>query len=69
MNKRDEKALRKRLARVEARLAEVGVCPVCLQEYVHDGDEPFACCGCPGGTEWTGKPPLIWSLRRKQRND
>jgi len=50
--------------RLRDRLAEAGICPRCLKEYVHDVDEPFAYCDC-GTTEWAAEWPLIFALRRK----
>lgn len=44
-------------------LAALGICPDCRQQIIHDMDEPFAGCGCPGGQgEWTSKPPLMMEL-------
>lgn len=57
------------IAKLAERLVSVGVCPECLAEYVHEGDEPFAHCDCPGTIEWTGEPPLLWSLRQSSGRD
>lgn len=55
------------IAKLAERLVSVGVCPECLAEYVHEGDEPFAHCDCPGTIEWTGKVLELWLIRALSR--
>ena len=47
------------------KLNELGVCPDCLQEYIHDLDAPFAACDCKPTIEWSDPIPLLFDLRRK----
>lgn len=53
-----------RVVAITRLLENAGICALCHEELRHDVDEPFAHCAC-GTTEWTGDPPIIFSLRRE----
>jgi len=48
--------LEERLAKAQKRLAEVGVCPRCLEIPLHEVDAPFSSCRCGTGEDGARAP-------------